>query len=483
MLDYGLLAPTMFGGLIVFLLLGFPVAFSLAALGLFFGFVSIEVGYFGLAFLQAIPARVFGIMSNDLLLAIPFFTFMGVVLEKSGLAEDLMEGFGQLFGPVPGGLAYAVIYVGAILGAITGTVAASVIAIGMISIPIMLKYGYDMRIGTGVIAASGTITQVIPPSLVLIVLAFQLGVPVGDMYLGAIGPSIAQVLLFTAFIMLVSIFAPKKVPALPPEARTLRGAALAAKLAWGMVPSLVLIFLVLGTIFMGLATPTEAGAMGAVGSILLALAHGRFSWRMVWEASDGTMRITAMVIFILVGATVFSLVFQGVNGGKWIEHMLSHIPGGRIGFLIFVNIFIFFIAFFLDFFEIVFIVVPLLIPTALALDIDLVWLGVLLCVNMQTAFMHPPFGFALFYLRGIAPPEVKSRDIYLGSIPWIGLQLILVALIIAFPGIVDGLITEDVLLEDSVVNEQLDALPMPGLEPPALDLDLGIEPPPAPAGN
>jgi len=481
MLEYGLLAPTMFAGLILFLLFGFPVAFSLAALGLAFGFVAIEVGYFGLAFLQALPARVFGIMSNDLLLAIPFFTFMGVVLEKSGLAEDLMEGFGQLFGSVPGGIAYAVIFVGAILGAITGTVAASVIAIGMISIPIMLKYGYDMRIGTGVIAASGTITQVIPPSLVLIVLAFQLGVPVGDMYLGAIGPSIAQILLFAGFILLVSILAPQKVPPLPPEARTLRGAALAKKLAWGMVPSLVLIFLVLGTIFMGLATPTEAGAMGSVGSVLLALAHGRFSWRMVWDASDQTMRITAMVIFILVGATVFSLVFQGVNGGKWIEHMLSHIPGGRIGFLIFVNVFIFFIAFFLDFFEIVFIVVPLLIPTALALDIDLVWLGVLLCVNMQTAFMHPPFGFALFYLRGIAPPEVKSRDIYLGSIPWIGLQLILVALIIAFPGIVDGLITEEVLLDDAAVSEQLDALPMPGLEPPALDLDLS--PAPAPAGD
>ena len=472
MLEYGLLAPTMFAGLILFLLFGFPVTFSLAALGLAFGFIAIEVGYFGLAFLQALPARVFGIMSNDLLLAIPFFTFMGVVLEKSGLAEDLMEGFGQLFGPIPGGIAYAVIFVGAILGAITGTVAASVIAIGMISIPIMMKYGYDMKIGTGVIAASGTITQVIPPSLVLIVLAFQLGVPVGDMYLGAIGPSIAQVLLFAGFILLVSIFAPKKVPALPPEARTLRGGALAAKLAWGMVPSLVLIFLVLGTIFMGLATPTEAGAMGAVGSVLLALAHGRYSNLMVWEASDQTMRITAMVIFILVGATVFSLVFQGVNGGKWIEHMLSHIPGGRIGFLIFVNVFIFFIAFFLDFFEIVFIVVPLLIPSALALDIDLVWLGVLLCVNMQTAFMHPPFGFALFYLRGIAPPEVKSRDIYLGSIPWIGLQLILVALIITFPGIVDGMITEDVLLDDAAVSEQLDALPMPGLEPPALDLEL-----------
>jgi len=481
MLDYGLLAPMMFGGLIMFLLLGFPVAFSLAALGLASGFVAIEMGYFGIEFLQALPSRVFGIMSNDLLLAIPFFTFMGVVLEKSGLAEDLMEGFGQLFGPVPGGLAYAVIFVGAILGAITGTVAASVIAIGMISIPIMMKYGYDMRIGTGVIAASGTITQVIPPSLVLIVLAFQLGVPVGDMYLGAIGPSIAQVLLFAGFILLVSIFRPQKVPALPPEARTLRGRALAAKLAWGMVPSLVLIFLVLGTIFMGLATPTEAGAMGSVGSVLLAVAHRRYSNTMLWEASDQTMRITAMVIFILVGATVFSLVFQGVNGGKWIEHLLSHIPGGRIGFLIFVNIFIFFIAFFLDFFEIVFIVIPLLIPTALALDIDLVWLGVLLCVNMQTAFMHPPFGFALFYLRGIAPPEIKSRDIYLGSIPWIILQLILVALIIAFPGIVDGFITEEVLLDDAAVSQQLDALPMPGLEPPALDLDLS--PSPAPAGD
>jgi tripartite ATP-independent transporter DctM subunit len=484
MLEFGYLAPAMFAGLIVFLLIGFPVAFSLAALGLSFGFIAIEVGYFGLPFLQALPARVFGIMSNDLLLAIPFFTLMGVVLEKSGLAEDLMEGFGQLFGSFPGGLAQAVIYVGAILGAITGTVAASVIAIGMMAIPIMLKYGYDMKIGTGVIAASGTITQVIPPSLVLIVLAFQLGVPVGDMYLGAIGPSVAQVLLFSGFILLVSLFAPHRVPPLPPEARTLSGAALARKLAWGMVPSLVLIFLVLGTIFMGLATPTEAGAMGSVGALLLAVAHGRFSWKLLWEASDGTMRITAMVIFILIGATVFSLVFQGVNGGKWIEHLLSHIPGGRLGFLIFVNVFIFFIAFFLDFFEIVFIIIPLLIPTALALDIDLVWLGVLICVNMQTAFMHPPFGFALFYLRGIAPPEVKSRDIYLGSIPFIILQLILVVLIITFPGIVDTFITEQVLLDDAAINQQLEALPMPDLAPPPLDLDLGPAPAlPAPPAN
>ena len=469
MLEFGYLAPAMFAGLVVFMLLGFPVAFSLAALGLFFGFIAIEVGYFELSFLQAMPYRVFGIMANDLLLSIPFFTFMGVILERSGLAEDLLEGVGQAFGAIPGGLAYAVIIVGAILGAITGTVAASVIAMGMISLPIMLKYGYDMKIGTGVIAASGTITQVIPPSLVLIILADQLGVPVGDMYLGAFGPSLMQIALFLGFIFLVASFRPHLVPALPPEARTLRGWQLASKIAWGMIPSLVLIFLVLGTIFMGLATPTEAGAMGAVGAIVLAVLHGRFSWALMWSAMDQTMRITSMVIFILVGATVFSLVFQGVNGGRWIENMLSGIPGGQLGFLIFVNLFIFFLAFFLDFFEIVFIVVPMLVPAAEALDINLVWFGVLLCVNMQTSFMHPPFGFALFYLRGIAPPEVKSRDIYLGSIPWIGLQLILVCVLIFWPESVTYWLGTEVLLDDASVGQALDALSMPEIEVPALD--------------
>ncbi len=469
MLEYGYLAPAMFGGLIMFMLLGFPVAFSLAALGLFFGFIAIEVGYFELSFLQAMPYRVFGIMANDLLLSIPFFTFMGVILERSGLAEDLLEGVGQAFGSIPGGLAYAVIIVGAILGAITGTVAASVIAMGMISLPIMLKYGYDMKIGTGVIAASGTITQVIPPSLVLIVLADQLGVPVGEMYLGAIGPSLMQIALFLAFIFLVATFQPHKVPGLPPEARTLHGWALASKVAWGMVPSLVLIFLVLGTIFMGLATPTEAGAMGAVGAIGLAILHRRFSMALMWSAMDQTMRITAMVIFILVGATVFSLVFQGVNGSRWIEHLLAAIPGGQLGFLIFVNVFIFFLAFFLDFFEIVFIVVPLLVPAAEALDINLVWFGVLLCVNMQTSFMHPPFGFALFYLRGIAPPEVKSRDIYLGSIPFIGLQLILVSVLIFWPESVTYWLGGEVVLDAATVGQALDALPMPEIQLPTLD--------------
>ena len=476
MLEYGYLAPAMFGGLILFMLIGFPVAFSLAALGLFFGFIAIEVGYFELAFLQALPFRVFGIMANDLLLAIPFFTFMGVILERSGLAEDLLEGVGQAFGAVPGGLAYAVIFVGAILGAITGTVAASVIAMGMISLPIMMKYGYDMKIATGVIAASGTITQVIPPSLVLIVLADQLGVSVGDMYLGAFGPSVLQLALFVAFIFFVATFRPHKVPALPASARTLRGWPLVAKIAWGIIPSVALIFLVLGTIFLGFATPTEAGAMGAVGSMVLAVVHGRSSLALLWSAMEQTMRITAMVVFILIGATVFSLVFQGVNGGRWIEHLLSGIPGGVIGFLIFVNVFIFFLAFFLDFFEIVFIVVPLLVPVAVSLDINLVWFGVLLCVNMQTSFMHPPFGFALFYLRGIAPPEVKSRDIYLGSIPWIGLQVVLVAVLIFWPESVTYWLGNAVVLDDAAVTQSLDAIGLPELD--LAPLDLGIAPKP-----
>src|SRR5215203_1776906 len=436
MFDFGIMPPMMFGVMVLFMLIGFPVAFSLATVGLFFGILGTHTGHFGASFLQALPLRVFGIISNDLLLSIPFFTFMGAILERCGLAEDLLEGTGQLFGKIPGGLAYAVILVGAILGAITGTVAASVIAMGVISLPIMIRYGYDMRIATGVIAASGTITQVIPPSLVLIVLGDQLGRSVGDMYAGAIGPSILQVLLFVAFIVGVSIFAPHRVPPLPDEALTQRGWALWWRVLKGMVPSIVLIFLVLGTIFLGLATPTEAGAMGAVGAGGLAVANGRFTWKLLREAMGNTMRITAMVLFILIGATVFSLVFQGVDGSLWIEHLLSGLPGGRTGFLIFVNIFVFFLAFFLDFFEIAFIVIPLLAPVAAKLGIDLVWFGVLICVNMQTSFMHPPFGFALFYLRGIAPREVRSSAIYWGAIPWVVLQVIMVAIVIAWPGLV-----------------------------------------------
>jgi len=433
MIGLEMMPPLMFGGLVLFLLLGFPVAFSLSAVGLFFGFLSIELGFFTPAYLGNLPLRVFGILSNEVLLAIPFFTLMGAILERCGLAEDLLEGTGQLFGKVPGGLAYAVIAVGAILGAITGTVAASVIAMGMISLPIMLRYGYDMRIATGVIAASGTIAQLIPPSLVLIVLGDQLGKSVGEMYAGAIGPAMMQVLLFLAFIAVVSLIWPQKVPPLPAEARGMRGWRLYRRVLKGMVPSLVLMFLVLGTIFLGLATPTEAGAMGAVGAIVIAVINRRFTWSLLFEAMANTMRITAMVIFILIGATVFTLVFQGVDGSHWIEQLLSHLPGGQTGFLVAVNVAVFLLAFFLDFFEIAFIVVPLLAPVAQKLDINLVWFGVLLCVNLQTSFMHPPFGFALFYLRGVAPKEVLTKDIYWGAIPFLCLQLTLVAIVIFWP--------------------------------------------------
>lgn len=443
--------PLMFGGLVVFLLLGFPVAFSLCAVGLGFGLIFIELGFFTPAYLGNLPPRVFGILSNDLLLAIPFFTLMGAILERCGLAEELLESTGQLFGKVPGGLAYAVVLVGAVLGAVTGTVAASVLAMGMISLPIMIRYGYDLRIATGVIAASGTITQLIPPSLVLIVLSDQIGRSVGDMYAGAIGPAILQILLFLGFVAVVALVAPHRMPPLPPEALMERGWPLYRRVLRGMVPPLALMFLVLGTILMGLATPTEAGAMGATGAIVLAMLNGRFSWKLLREAMGNAMRITAMVIFILIGATVFSLVFQGVDGSHWVEGLLGGLPGGQIGFLIFVNLFVFVLGFFLDFFEIAFIVVPLLAPVAVKLDIDLVWFGVLLCINLQSSFMTPPFGFALFYMRSIAPKFVPTRAIYRGAIPWICLQMLLVGIILMWPGAVTYLIQGGPTVDPSTV--------------------------------
>ncbi|NBX54948.1 MAG: TRAP transporter large permease subunit [Betaproteobacteria bacterium] len=441
-------APLMFLGLILVMLIGFPVAFSLAALGLFCGLYAIDMGWFPANFLGNLPLNVFGILSNELLLAIPFFTLMGSLLEKCGLAEDMLDSMGQLFGPVRGGLGYSVIIVGFILGAITGTVAGQVIAMAMISLPVMIRYGYDMKYATGVLAASGTITQLVPPSLVLVVMADQLGQSVGDMYKGAWGPSILQILFFAIYTFILGRIYPHHVPGVPLEARTLQGWALWRKCLRGIIPSAVLIFTVLGSmgglpgIDVAIATPTEAGAMGAVGAFILAAMHGRLNWPLIKDAMGGTMRITAMVVFILIGSRVFSLVFQGVDGGKWIEHMLSDLPGGQVGFLIVVNVFIFFLAFFLDFFEIAFIILPMLGPVAAKMGIDQIWFGVLLCVNMQTSFMHPPFGFALFYLRGIADTlfksgdiakKVESRDIYLGAIPWVILQLLLVVVVIFVP--------------------------------------------------
>ena len=441
-------APLMFIGLINVLLIGFPVAFSLSALGLLSGFIAIKMGWFPPGFMGNLPLNLLGILSNDLLLAIPFFTLMGTILEKCGLAEDLLDSMGQLFGPIRGGLGYSVIIVGFILGAITGTVAGQVIAMAMISLPVMMRYGYNMRYATGVLAASGTITQLVPPSLVLVVMADQLGRSVGDMYKGAWGPSVLQVLLFALYTFLVARVRPEHVPPLPREARTLEGWALWGKALRGILPSAVLIFAVLGSmgglpgISTAICTPTEAGAMGGVGAMLLAAIRGRLTWPLLSEATVGTMRITSMVVFILIGSRVFSLVFQGVDGAKWVEHLLTGLPGGQIGFLIVVNIFIFFLAFFLDFFEIAFIILPMLGPVADKMGIDLIWFGVMICVNMQTSFMHPPFGFALFYLRGISdtlfknkvlPAKVASKDIYMGSIPFIVMQLILVGIVIAFP--------------------------------------------------
>jgi tripartite ATP-independent transporter DctM subunit len=455
------MAPLMFVGMILFMLIGYPAAFSLAAAGLFFGFIGIELGLIRPDFLGNLTYQLYGIISNDLLLAIPFFTFMGAILERCGLAEDLLDSIGQLFGPVRGGLSYAVIFVGAILGAITGTVAASVIAMGVISVPVMIRYGYSTRHTMGVIAASGTITQLIPPSLVLVVLADQLGRSVGDMYAGAIGPSLIQVALFCAWVFVVSILWPKDVPALPPEARTLKGWALLAKSLRGIIPSLGLIFLVLGTIFMGLATPTEAGAMGAVGSLALAAFNRTLTWPLVSQGMATTMRITAMVVYILIGARVFSLVFQGVGGKEWIEHLLTSLPGGQAGFLIFVNIFIFIIAFFLDFFEIAFIIIPLLAPAADKLGIDLIWFGVLICANIQTSFMHPPFGFALFYLRGIAPKSVRTVDIYWGAIPWVFLQVILVIIVIFWPGSVTYWLDRGPKVDPSKIQIEIPQIDLP----------------------
>lgn len=538
------MAPIMFGALVVFLLLGYPVAFALAANGLVFALLGIELGLFPTNFLQALPERVYGIMTNDTLLAVPFFTFMGLILERSGMAEDLLDTVGQLFGPVRGGLAYAVVFVGALLAATTGVVAASVISMGLISLPIMLRYGYDRSIASGVIAASGTLAQIIPPSLVLIVMADQLGRSVGDMYEGAFVPGLVLAGLYASWILIVTLVRPSAAPALPKEAIRFReadggagvrsflvllalsvvvgvashlgytsgmrqggsilatslgilfaflavlanrflGLALLSQLAEQVVlvliPPLALIFLVLGTIFVGVATPTEAGAMGATGALVLALFKRRLTLDLLKQAMDSTAKLSAFVIFILVGARVFSLTFYGVDGHKWVEELLVGLPGGEAGFLIVVNVMIFLLAFFLDFFELAFIVIPLLAPAAERLGIDLIWFGVILGVNMQTSFMHPPFGFALFYLRSVAPKDpytdrvtgrrmepVTTGQIYWGAVPFVVIQVLMVGLVIAFPQMVMHYKSAGTGVDPASIK-QLDIPTLEGLPP----LDLG----------
>lgn len=526
------LAPIMFFNLIVFLLLGFPVAFTLAANGILYGLVAIEFDLMQPALFQALPQRIFGIISNDTLLAVPFFTLMGLILERSGMAEDLLDTIGQLFGPLRGGLAIAVVVVGAMLAATTGVVSASVISMGLISLPIMLRYGYDRRLATGVIAASGTLSQIIPPSLVLIILADQLGRSIGDMYRGAMIPGLLLALSYIGYVVIVSFVRPSATPALPPEARvyekpdgtrglrsltllTLVASAVAGfgtqyyfrehtavpvdervvvtLMVWGitaltvalvnralrlnllspiaervtfvMIPPLFLIFLVLGTIFIGMATPTEGGAMGAVGALIMAISRGRFSLTLLRQAMDTTTKLSCFVVFILVGSTIFSLSFRGINGDIWVEQLLISVPGGQWGFLIVVSILTFLLAFFLDFFELAFIIVPLIGPVADKMGIDLIWFGILLAVNMQTSFVHPPFGFALFYLRSVAPrddykdrvtgktiPRITTGQIYWGSVPFIVIQLLMVVSVMVFPGMVTHYKQDGIMLDPDTIQ-------------------------------
>ncbi|HNA20796.1 MAG TPA: TRAP transporter large permease subunit, partial [Agitococcus sp.] len=430
--DWGWLAPLMFLSLFLLLLTGFPVAFVLAAVGLIFGVIGVLVGALPIELVQAVPERLFGIMRNETLMAIPFFTLMGLILEKSRLAEDLLDAINQLFGRLRGGLAFAVILVGALLAATTGVVAASVMAMGLISLPMMMRQGYSPAISSGVIMASGTLAQIIPPSLVLIVLADTLTVPVGDMYLGAMYPSLALVALFALFIGGLAIIKPELLPAQQQTRQAIQW----RKLLAALVPPLVLIFLVLGTIFIGLATPTEAGAMGAAGALVLALVKRRLSASLLHQALDNTAKLTSFVMFILVGSSLFALVFRALNGDVWVEHLFDKLPAGEIAFLLVVNLMVFGLGMFLDFFEIVFIVVPLLVPIIHKLNIDPVWFGVLLAMNLQTSFLTPPFGFSLFYLRSVAPKELNTSHLYKGAVPFIVLQLAMVAVLMMYPELV-----------------------------------------------
>ena len=566
------MAPIMFASLVVFLLIGYPVAFSLAACGLIFFIIGVEVaplshGTITLSWplLGSLPHRLYAIVNNDVLLAIPFFTLMGLILERSGMAEDLLDTIGQLFGTIRGGLAYAVIFVGALLAATTGVVAASVISMGLISLPIMLRYGYDRRVASGVIAASGTLAQIIPPSLVLIVMADQLGRSVGDMYEGAFIPGLVLSSLYALYIFLVTKIAPNAAPGLPADAvgfrekdgsrgltslavltivsgligyfyirtQPYRGAdfvvltmavailfafsvavlnwvldkitglrflsALAQQVTFVMVPPLFLIFLVLGTIFIGVATPTEGGAMGASGAILLAIFKrwldrnpNRFNLALLRSAVEATAKLSAFVVFILVGARIFSLTFYGVNGHVWVEHLLTSLPGGQVGFLIFINILVFLLAFFLDFFEIAFIVIPLIGPAAEKIGIDLIWLGVMLGVNMQTSFMHPPFGFALFYLRSVAAKEpykdrvtgtmmdpVTTGQIYWGAVPFVVIQCIMVGLVIGFPQMVMHYKGSAAAVDPSTIEIRIPSFGQPPGPPGGLNIPAppGLTPP------
>jgi TRAP-type mannitol/chloroaromatic compound transport system permease large subunit len=547
------LAPLMFAGLVLLLVTGVPVVFALIACGLGFALAGIALDVMPPALMGALSLRVFGIVASELLLAIPFFTFMGLVLQRSGMAEDLLETVGQVFGPVHGGLALAVVVVGALLGATTGVVAASVISMGLISLPVMLRNGYNPRIACGVIASSGTLALIVPPSLVLIVVAEQLGTSVGAMYRAALVPAAMLTGLYTLLVAVLAVWRPQWLPPLPAQRRTLAqpdgsagypslwvlvatsalaggllmesyptllqatgrefappvdevfmvgfgGAVLSAfvlalldaglrlhwlsrlsrRVAFVLLPPLLLIFLVLGTVYLGVATPTEAGALGAVGAVLMAVARQRLTPRNAAQALLETSKLSCMVMFVLIGATFFSHSFQALDGRLWVEQLFANLPGGPTGFLIVVTALIFVLGLFLDFFEIAFVLLPLLAPVAQNLGIDLVWFGILVGVNLQASFMTPPFGFSLFFLRGVAPrsdtidpdsgrqmPGISTNDIYIGVLPFVGVQLLVLSLLIAWPALVLREPTP-ALLDDAAIERALE-IPSPLVPKPQID--------------
>ena len=419
-------APGMFLLVLLMIFSGYPVAFALGGTALIVAGVASLFGSFDLVLLYALPERTFGTMSNQVLLAVPFFIFMGTVLEKSKLAAPLLEAIAVSFGRFRGGLARGVLFVGSLMAAATGVVGASVTAMGLISLPVMLRNGYDEKLSLGVISASGTLGQIIPPSIVLIVLGDQMGVSVGDLFRAALIPGLVLTGGYATYVAILATVNKDVAPAIPEEQRS-TGVVLAKRVVLSLLPPLALIIVVLGSIFWGVATPTEAGALGAVGAMVLAALHGQLGWTALKAAMDETSRLTIMVVFLLIGSTVFALVLRGLDGDLWIERVLTGLPGGALGFLIVVNVVVFLLGFFIDFFEIAFIIVPLIVGPAVVLGIDLTWLGIVLAVNLQTSFLTPPFGFSLFYLRGVTPESIPTTSIYRGVIPFIAIQVVVLA--------------------------------------------------------
>lgn len=434
------LAILMFVGFFLILMSGYPVAFSFAGTALVFGLIGLIVGAFDLNRLLLLPNIWFGTMSNFTLLAIPYFVFLGSVLEKSGLAEELLETLGIILGRLRGGLAIAVVVVGTLLAATTGVVAATVIVMGMLSLPVMLRYGYDKKLAAGVIVASGTLAQLIPPSLVLVILSDQIGVSVGDLFLGALIPGLMLSGSYLLYIVGLAVFKPEMVPALPTDLVSLKGKDLTQKILKAVIPPIILIFIVLGSIFFGLATPTEAGAVGAVGACLLAFFNRRLTPELLQDAAHATAVITTLVLMILFCSSLFGLVFDALGGKILITSLLTGLPGGYLGFLIVSNIAIFLLGVFLEFIEICFIAMPLFVPAAQALGIDMVWFGVVMAINLQTAFISPPVGFSLFYLQSVAPKEISTLEIHKSAIPFMVLQFIVLIIVILFPQTVRWLI-------------------------------------------